>query len=129
MWSGLGFVFFLKECCFRVRVRVRVRVALQKLACSRRSDSGEHCEVKRSAKKEKPGRGRGPPLLFIPFFTSQRSPHLNAWNRLYKNSKKTLSKTPPSGRWGSNNHDAIFVGEWEWELYTYSFILMLIMAF
>ena len=22
MWLGLGFVFFLKECCFRVRVRV-----------------------------------------------------------------------------------------------------------
>ena len=29
------------------------------LACSRRSDSGEWCEVKRSAKKYKRGRGRG----------------------------------------------------------------------
>ena len=52
------------------------------LACSRRSVSGEQCEVKRSAKKEKRGRGRGergsslpsPPLLFIAFFTSHRSP-------------------------------------------------------
>ena len=38
-------------------------------------------------------------------------------------------KTPPSGRWGSNNHETIFVGEWEWKLFRYSFISMLIMAF
>ena len=31
----------------------------QNIACSRRSDSGERCEVKRSAKKEKRGKRRG----------------------------------------------------------------------
>ena len=41
-----------------------------KLACSRRSDSGERCEVQRSAKKIK----SSPPLLFIAFFTLHRSP-------------------------------------------------------
>ena len=41
------------------------------LGCSRRSDSGERCEVKRSAKKLK---ANSPPLLFIAFFTSHRSP-------------------------------------------------------
>ena len=40
------------------------------IACSRRSDSGERCEVKRSAKKIK----ESPPLLFIAIFTSHRSP-------------------------------------------------------
>ena len=38
------------------------------VACSRRSDSGEQCEVKRSASLP------SPPLLFIAFFTSHRSP-------------------------------------------------------
>ena len=57
---------------------------VKSLACSRRSDSGERCEVKRSAKKIKAREGRGergnstslprPPLLFIAFFTSHRSP-------------------------------------------------------
>ena len=42
-----------------------VALAFARLACSRRSDSGERCEVKRSA---------SPPLLFIAFFTSSRSP-------------------------------------------------------
>ena len=36
------------------------------LACSRRSDSRELCEVKRSANQS--------PLLFIAFFTAHRSP-------------------------------------------------------
>ena len=40
-------------------------------ACSSRSDIGERCEVRRSAKKEKRG---SPPLLFIAFFTSHCSP-------------------------------------------------------
>ena len=40
------------------------------LACSRRSDSGERCEVKKEREKNK----SGPPLLFIAFFTSHRSP-------------------------------------------------------
>ena len=42
------------------------------LACSRRSDSGERCEVKRSAKKLKAREEElpSPPLLFIAFFTS-----------------------------------------------------------
>ena len=50
------------------------------LACSRRSHSGEQCEVKRSAKNknEKGGGVRealpSPPLLFIAFFTSHPSP-------------------------------------------------------
>ena len=40
------------------------------LACYRRSDSGEQCEVKRIAKNYIPS----PPLLFSAFFTSHRSP-------------------------------------------------------
>ena len=44
------------------------------IACSRRSDSGERCEVKRSAKKIKAREGASPPLLFIAIFTSHRSP-------------------------------------------------------
>ena len=30
VWSGLGFVFFLKECCFRVRVRVDKKLSITK---------------------------------------------------------------------------------------------------
>ena len=64
--------------------------------------------------------GRGLGLSFI---------WKNAVSGLGLGWKIKLSKTPPSGRWGSNNHETIFVGEWEWELFIYSFILMLIMAF
>ena len=39
------------------------------VACSRRSDSGERCEVKRSAKNKSVGGGQ-----VIAFFTSHRSP-------------------------------------------------------
>ena len=61
-------------------------VSCSVLACSRRSDSGERCEVKRSGKKikareeerwEREGSRTSlpsPPLLFIAFFTSHRSP-------------------------------------------------------
>ena len=45
-------------------IRVTLRRIHKPFACSRRSDSGERCEVKRSAKK----------LLFIAFFTSHCSP-------------------------------------------------------
>ena len=47
------------------------------LACSRRSDSEERCEVKGTRKNKSEGGGEvlpSPPLLFIPFFTSHRSP-------------------------------------------------------
>ena len=54
------------------------------LACSRRSDSGERCEVKGARKNKSEGGGEvregsrtslpSPPLLFIGFFTSHRSP-------------------------------------------------------
>ena len=52
------------------------------LACSRRSDSGERCEVKGARKNKSEGGGEvregtslpSPPLLFISFFTSHRSP-------------------------------------------------------
>ena len=49
------------------------------IACSRRSDSGERCEVKGARKNKSEGGGEvtslpSPPLLFIPFFTSHRSP-------------------------------------------------------
>ena len=43
------------------------------IACSRRSDSGERCEVK-GARKNKSTSLPSPPLLFIAFFTSHRSP-------------------------------------------------------
>ena len=61
------------------------------LACSKRSDSGERCEVKK-AMKSRGGLGREVPLspLLLPrfyffalLFTLHRSPpYLNAWNRL-----------------------------------------------
>ena len=52
------------------------------VACSRRSDSGERCEVKRSAKKYKRGRGRVP-LYFSSLSLLRTALHyLNAWNRL-----------------------------------------------
>ena len=55
------------------------------LACSRRSDSGERCKVKGARKNKSEGGGEvreggsrtslpSPPLLFIAFFTSHRSP-------------------------------------------------------
>ena len=43
------------------------------IACSRRSDSGERCEVKKEREKIK-AREESPPLLFIAFFTPHRSP-------------------------------------------------------
>ena len=48
----------------------------RRLACSRRSDSGERCEVKKEREKIKPREEElpSPPPLFIAFFTSHRSP-------------------------------------------------------
>ena len=50
------------------------------IACSRRSDSGERCEVKKSAKKLKRGRRRGErgsqvpaPLSLVPLYFSSLS--------------------------------------------------------
>ena len=54
------------------------------LACSKRSDSGERCEVKK-AMKSRGGLGRAPSLAFIlsRSFLLRTAPHyLNAWNRL-----------------------------------------------
>ena len=50
------------------------------IASSRRSDSGERCEVKRSAKNKNKG---VPPLLFIAFlyFAPLPGQYLNTWNR------------------------------------------------
>ena len=46
----------------------------ERLACSKRSDSGERCEVKK-AMKNRGGLGREPSLYFFALlFTSQRSP-------------------------------------------------------
>ena len=53
---------------------------------------------------------------------------IKSW-ALQKQQEDIKQDTSPSGRWGSNNHETIFVGECEWKLFIYSFILMLIMAF
>ena len=72
------------------------------LACSRRSDSGERCEEKRSAKKYK-SEGGGEvraPLSPVPLYFSSLSllrtalHYLNAWNRLMRLGREiqTLNK-------------------------------------
>ena len=59
-----------------------VLLALYSIACSKRSDSGERCEVKKAMKS----RGRLSPSLACIFsrsFLLRTAPHyLNAWNRL-----------------------------------------------
>ena len=55
-----------------------------KLACSKRSDIGERCEVKK-AMKRRGGLDLSSPLAFIfsRSFLPRTAPHyLNAWNRL-----------------------------------------------
>ena len=57
------------------------------LACSRRSDSGERCEVKGTRKNKSEGRGEAPlspvPLYFSSVSLLRTALHyLNAWNRL-----------------------------------------------
>ena len=60
-------------------------LARHKWACSRRSDSGERCEVKRSAKKYKLG-SLPSPLYFSSLSLLRTALHyLNAWNRLIIN--------------------------------------------
>ena len=41
MWSGLAFVFFLKECCFRVRVRVDKKLSITKRVRRQETSIGE----------------------------------------------------------------------------------------
>ena len=53
-----------------------------RLACSKRSDSGERCEVKKAMKSRG---GLSPSLAFIflrSFLLRTASHYLNAWNRL-----------------------------------------------
>ena len=88
------------------------------LACSRRSDSGERCEAKRSAKK---------PLSSVPLYFSSLSSlrtalhYLNAWNRLglCRNSRKILDcltfcfcKTLPGCRAYSPGGALPFISFW-----------------
>ena len=99
------------------RFASNLSLILETLACSRRSDSGERCEVKGARKNKSKGGGEvreaplpSPPLLFIPFFTSHRSPlserleqAKKPWPTLFveslifqliknKNSKQTIEK-------------------------------------
>ena len=67
---------------------------LMNLACSRRSDSGERCEVKRSAKKIK----SSPPLLFTAFFTLHRSPLSERLEQVIMN-QTCLAKLNRLGCW------------------------------
>ena len=86
-YKGITFCQFFNPGCWSCRglnPRPPVRQIGDFLACSRRSDSGERCEVKRSAKKLNAREGErwerfphlspSSPLLFIDFFTSHRSP-------------------------------------------------------
>ena len=63
-------------------------------ACSKRSDSGEQCEVKKAMKSRgELGRAVPPSLTFIfsPSFLLRTTPHyLNAWNRLKMTKKKKI---------------------------------------
>ena len=71
------------------------------VACSRRSDSGERCEVKKSAEKKGEGEGEvrevPAPLSPAPLYFSSLSllrtafQYLNAWNRLLLLNRKRFS--------------------------------------
>ena len=67
-----------------VRTFLLIQIIKKPIAWSRRSDSGERCKVKGTRKNKNEGWGEVregterlspvPPLLFIAFFTSHRSP-------------------------------------------------------
>ena len=61
---------------------------LHSLACSKRSDSGERCEVKKAMKSRG---GLALAFIFSRFSLLRTAPHyLNAWNRLYTLGQKVL---------------------------------------
>ena len=70
----------------------------KKLACSKRSDSGEQCEVKK-AMKSRGGLGREPLLLprfyfFVLLFTSHRSPLSEHLEQATKKREKEIPFSP-----------------------------------
>ena len=64
-----------------LRKKLFLTHVMKTIACSKRSDSGERCEVKK-AMKSRGGLGREAFYFFALLFTRTAPHHLNAWNRL-----------------------------------------------
>ena len=86
--TSLNFIFFCFTAYFQATVHSTMgnkRRLVNALACSKRSDSGERCEVKKAMKSRG---GLGTEVLAFIFsrsFLRRTAPHyLNAWNRLQR---------------------------------------------
>ena len=125
----LGHVVQIHVCCKRDE-----KIASRFLACSKRSDSGERCEVKKAMKSRGNwGERCGNSLTSLPlslFFLSRSfllgpAPHyLNAWNRLLNFQTCTVTLCDDyDGLNGDSPESLARVGAHNWELKENAYVM------